>query len=147
MKEIIRKGTRLMGLALVALIGFTFTSTASAADNGASSEASSERGYYFSHGWNNLYGTFYYKGNPYGFVISFYYNVNNGQVSNATYQATGYGTSGSRSRITSFSISSNECSLSIKGPNNLRINASCDGRGGFNGSMQRGNHKGTCHMQ
>lgn len=103
------------------------------------------RGRVFNNGWNDLNGSFYYKGASYGFVISFYYDTSKGAVTNATYKATGYGGGGAVSKISAMSVSPNEDFIKITGKS-LQINASSKGYGQYSGSMTRGSHSGTCSM-
>ena len=154
MKSKSLKKLRLITLSVATAFCFCLTpgSIASESNASASSEAVSQseaqatyRGAVFRHGWNNLYGNFYYKGASYGFVINFFYNTNNGRVTNATYKATGYGGGGSKSKITSMTISYDEDVINISG-GSLRINASARGYGQYSGSMTRGSHRGTCSM-
>ena len=97
----------------------------------------------FNDGYNVLTGSFYYQGATYGFTVSFNYDTDTGRVSNAVYYAD-YNTSGAKNKINSMTISTNEKSVSIKGPG-LSIKAS-GSPGSYSGSMTRGKHSGTCSM-
>ena len=98
----------------------------------------------FSDGYNVLNGSFNYQGAEYGFIVTFNYDSATGKVSNAMYEATGYGGGGAKNKINSMTISNDDRKISITGPG-LKISAS-GSNGYYSGSMKRGTHGGTCTM-
>ena len=143
-KSLFKTNSLLLSACMFFALSIGFTNPLTAQDDPDVSFLAYNRGKILRNGLNTLYGTFYYKGSPYGFEISFRYNARTGKVSEASYKATGY-TSGSTQKITNMTISKDERRINIS-DTNLRINVYMEEYGIYSGSMKRGDHSGTCEI-
>lgn len=101
----------------------------------------------FKDGLNVLEGTFRFRGEDYGFKVTFNYDAATGKASNPKYQANGYGSVYSLSTIT---ISKDERSLRLSGMasgTNTSIQVEYAGKSSFEGRMTRGANSGTCRLR
>lgn len=109
-------------------------------------KAASNSVYDWSNGKQVLSGDFIWEGSRYPFEITF--NYYDGDISNVTFEAMGYG---GVSSVSYGSVSADGSTLTFKGKasgTSLNITASWDSSSQtFSGSMIRGDHYGSCEMR
>lgn len=98
-------------------------------------------------GRNVLIGTFVYQGSKYGFTITLDYHISTGRITNATYEAHGYGKA---SKLSVATLSSDCTALYLSGQASgtetmIDVTAS-PGSSTYTGNMIRGDHAGECTL-
>lgn len=107
----------------------------------------SKAGTPWREGHNVLVGSFSYEGSKYGFTVTLDYSSATGRVSNATYEAHGYGKA---SPVSTAVLSNDGSVLYLKGKasgQELKIDVTAPkGSGTFSGTYQHGSHSSGCTL-
>lgn len=110
-------------------------------------KVASKAGTPWREGHNVLVGSFSYEGSKYGFTVTLDYSSATGRVTNATYEAHGYG---KPAAIATAVLSNDGSVLYLKGNvsgNDLKIDvAAPKGSGTFAGTYMHGSHSGGCTL-